>query len=104
MKHNVKPQSLFYLKSTLAVVLTALASVIGQGAQASTLSLDQNFNAPFFAVPVLGSRAVLVQDDKYVMFFNLDTLADQLTGAVMRFNSDGSFDPTFSLSRQFNSI
>src|SRR5438128_3839349 len=104
MKHNVKPQSLFYLKSTLAVVLTALASVIGQHAQASSLSLDQNFNAPFFAAPVLGSRAVLLPDGKYVMFFNLDTLADQSTGAIMRFNSDGTLDTTFSFSRDYSSV
>ena len=104
MKHNVKPQSLFYLKSTLAVVLTALASVIGQHAHASSLSLDQNFNAPFFAVPVLGSRAVLLPDGKYVMFTNLDTLADQSTGPIMRFNSDGTLDTTFSFSHDYSSV
>jgi len=104
MKHNIKPQSLFYLKSTLAVVLTALASVIGQHAHASSLSLDQNFNAPFFAVPVLGSRAVLLPDGKYVMFTNLDTLADQSTGPIMRFNSDGTLDTTFSFSHDYSSV
>src|SRR5439155_216417 len=98
MKHNVKPQSLFYLKSTLAVVLTALACVIGQHAQASSLSLDQNFNSPFFAVPVLGSRAVLLPNGQYVMFFNIDTLTDQSTGGIIRFNSDGTLDTTFSFS------
>src|SRR5438132_3544024 len=103
MKHNVKPQSLFYLKSTLAVVLTALASVIGQHAHASSLSLDQNFNAPFFATPDFG-KSVPLPDGKYVLFLNIDTLEDQSTGPLIRFNADGSLDTTFSFSTDYSGV
>ncbi|PYL61120.1 MAG: hypothetical protein DMF31_02830, partial [Verrucomicrobia bacterium] len=85
-------------------LLFALGLLPGRHTQASSLSLDQNFNTPFFASEVLGSRAVLLPDGKYVMFFNLDTLADQSTGAIMRFNSDGSLDTTFSFTHDYGSV
>src|SRR5437588_385623 len=72
--------------------------------RAASLSLDPNFNAPFFAVPVLGSRVVLLPDGKYLSFFNQDTLADQSSGALMRFNSDGTLDATFSFSRDYANV
>ena len=77
MKTNInrlpKYQSLALV--TGLAMLSALGILAGQHAQAASLSLDQNFNTPFFASEVLGSRAVLLPDGKYVMFFNLDTLA-----------------------------
>src|SRR5439155_13008972 len=91
------------LSPTIAL-LFALLLMPAQRGQASSLSLDQNFNAPFFATPVLGSRAVLLPDGKYVMFFNLDTLEEQSTGAIMRFNSDGTLDTTFSFSHDYSSV
>src|SRR5215471_6695030 len=93
-----------FLKSSLAFVIVGILTNLAEYAQASALSLDQNFNAPFFAVPVLPGRAVLLPGDKYVMFFNLNTVADQQTGAVMRFNSDGSLDTTFSFSRDYSDV
>ena len=86
------------------LLVVALVLIPDGDAQASTLSLDPNFNTPFFAVPVLGSRAVLLPDGKYVMFFSLDTLADRSTGAIMRFNSDGTFDTTFSFSHDYSGV
>ena len=105
MKKSIKHLPLFLprLSPTIAL-LFALLLIPGQRGQASSLSLDQDFNTPFFAAPVLGSRAVLLPDGKYVMFFNLDTLADQSTGAIMRFNSDGTLDTTFSFSRDYSSV
>jgi uncharacterized delta-60 repeat protein len=41
---------------------------------------------------------------KYVMFANLDTLEDQSTGSIMRFNSDGSLDTTFSFSHDYDGV
>ncbi len=105
MKYNLKHLPPFFSRLPLVIAcLFALALVPGPHAQASSLSLDQNFNTPFFASEVLGSRAVLLPDGKYVMFFNLDTLADQSTGAIMRFNSDGSLDTTFSFTHDYGSV
>src|SRR5947207_2282792 len=105
MKHTIKHLPLFFFRSTpVMALLFALGLLPGRHTQASSLSLDQNFNAPFFAVPVLGSRAVLLLDGKYVMFFNLDTVADQSTGAIMRFNSDGTLDTTFSFSHDYAGV
>jgi uncharacterized delta-60 repeat protein len=105
MKHNIKHLPLFFFGSSpVTALLFALTLLFGQHVQASSLSLDQDFNSPFFAVPVLGARAVLLPDGKYVMFANLDTLADQSTGPIMRFNSDGTLDTTFSFSRDYSGV
>jgi uncharacterized delta-60 repeat protein len=107
MKHNIKHLPLFFSRlSPVIVLLFALALVPGLHAQASSISLDQNFNTPFFALPVLPGRAVLLPDGsgRYVMFFNLDTLADQSTGPLMRFYSDGTLDTTFSFSHDYSGV
>ena len=105
MKHTIKHLPLFFFRSTpVMALLFALGLLPGRHTQASSLSLDQNFNTPFFASEVLGSRAVLLPDGKYVMFFNLDTLTDQSTGAIMRFNSDGTLDTTFSFSHDYAGV
>src|SRR6184192_3532314 len=99
MKHTIKHLPLFFFRSTpVMALLFALGLLPGRHAQASSISLDQNFNAPFFATQVLPPRAILLPDGKYVMFFGIDTLHDQSTGAIIRFNSDGSVDNTFSFT------
>src|SRR5437868_14159464 len=105
MKKTIKHLPLFFstLSPTIAL-LFALLLISGQRAQASSLSLDQNFYTPFFAVPNLGSRAVLLPDGKYVMFFNIDTVVDQSTGPIMRFNSDGTLDTTFSFTHDYAGV
>src|SRR5438552_15987566 len=103
MKINQFLRSLLMPALPLAAALS-FTLTLSEKAQASALDLDQSFNTPFFAAPVLGSRAVLLPDGKYVMFFNLDTLADQNTGAIMRFNSDGTLDTTFSFSRDYSGV
>jgi uncharacterized delta-60 repeat protein len=96
---------LFSFRSVAALALIlALTLVPDDCAKASSLSLDQNFNTPFFATQVLPPRAVLLPDGKYVMFFNVDTLYDQSTGAIIRFNVDGSLDTTFSFSHDYASV
>jgi uncharacterized delta-60 repeat protein len=67
----------------------------------SSILLDTTFNAPFFATQVPPSRGVLLPDGKYVLFWNIDTAADHNTGPLIRHNSDGSFDNTFSFSRDY---
>src|SRR5438045_3226206 len=101
MKTIAASRSFIWSVAVVAVVALNLATV---RLRAASLSLDPNFNAPFFAVPVLGSRGVLLPDGKYLSFFNQDTLADQSTGALMRFNSDGTFDTTFSFSRDYSGV
>src|SRR5207248_11497973 len=63
MKHNLKHLPPFFSRLPLVIAcLFALALVPGPHAQASSLSLDQNFNTPFFASEVLGWRDVLLPD------------------------------------------
>jgi uncharacterized delta-60 repeat protein len=96
---------LLLLKSVAALALIfALTLAPDDCAKADSISLDPNFNAPFFAVPNLGSRGVLLPDEKYVMFFNIDTAVDQSTGPIMRFNSDGTLDTTFSFSHDYSGV
>jgi uncharacterized delta-60 repeat protein len=109
MKHNIKHLPLFFSRLSLVIVLAfSLALVPGPHTQASSLSLDQNFNTPFFAVPSLPARGVvLLPDGKYVMFSPTSigfTLADHSTGPIMRFNSDGTLDTTFSFSHDYSGV
>ena len=67
----------------------------------SSILLDTNFNAPFFATQIPPGRGVLLHDGKYVLFWNIDTAADRATGPLIRYNADGSFDNTFSFSRDY---
>ena len=70
----------------------------------SSILLDNTFNAPFFATQFPPSRGVLLPDGKYVLFFNLDTAADHATGPIIRYNADGSFDNSFSFSRDYAGV
>ena len=67
----------------------------------SSILLDTSFNTPFFATQVPPGRGVLLPDGKYVLFWNIDTAADHATGPLIRYNADGSFDNTFSFSRDY---
>src|SRR6266446_1961534 len=70
----------------------------------SSILLDTDFNAPFFAAQTLPARGVVLPDGKYVLFFNIDTAADQPTGSVIRYNADRSFDNSFSFSRDYAGV
>src|SRR6476646_7404281 len=94
------------IKNLFAIVLFSTASVtllfalphprhptrIPEPPSGNSILLDTTFNAPFFATQVPPARGVLLPDGKYVLFFNIDTAADQNTGPLIRFNADGSFD------------
>src|SRR5215467_10960099 len=99
MKNDLKHflQFLFRSSFTTSACLLALACLGTRHLQAASLSLDQNFNAPFFATPDQG-KAMLLPDGKYVVFFNIDSLQDQSTGPLIRFYADGTLDTTFSFS------
>jgi uncharacterized delta-60 repeat protein len=70
----------------------------------SSILLDTDFNAPFFATQFPPARGVLLPDGKYVLFFNIDTAADHVTGPIIRYNVDGSFDTSFSFSRDYAGV
>ena len=93
------------MKTSIKILLWSLTFLaLPHLATAASLSLDPNFHAPFFAFPYLTSRAVLLPSGDYVMFFNVDTMVEQSTGPVMRFHSDGTFDPTFSFSHEYDGV
>jgi uncharacterized delta-60 repeat protein len=106
------------IKKLFAIVLFSTGSVtllfalphprhptgIPEPPSGSSILLDTTFNAPFFATQVPPARGVLLPDGKYVLFFNIDTAADQNTGPLIRFNADGSFDSSFSFSRDYGGV
>jgi uncharacterized delta-60 repeat protein len=102
MKSNQFLRSLLLPALPLAAAL-AFTFVLSDRAQASALSLDQNFNAPFFATPDF-PKTVPLPNGKYMAFFNVDTVEDQSTGSLMRFNGDGTLDTTFSFSTDFSGV
>ena len=106
------------IKNVLAIILFSAASVtllfalphphhrsgIPKRPSGSSILLDTTFNAPFFATQVPPSRGVLLPDGKYVLFGNIDTAADHATGPIIRYNADGSFDKSFSFSRDYAGV
>src|SRR5438309_2271716 len=87
---------------TIALV-AAITAGWNQHVSASALSLDPNFNAPFFATPDF-PKVVPLPNGEYMVFFNVDTVEDQSTGSLMRFNSDGTLDTTFSFSTDYSGV
>src|SRR5436190_7700790 len=106
---NPKIKNLFAIVLVFAASVTMLlalprskhASRIPKPPSGSSILLDPTFNAPFFATQAPPSRGVLLPDGKYVLFFNIDTAADQNTGPLIRYNADGSYDTSFSFSRDY---
>jgi uncharacterized delta-60 repeat protein len=71
---------------------------------AASLSVDTNFQPPFFAAAIPAERALLLPDGKYFLFFDPDTLTDQPTGPLTRFLSDGTLDTSFNFSRDYKQV
>ena len=106
------------IKQTIALALFSAASVtmllalpqpkhlyrMPRAKTGSSILLDTSFNAPFFATQIPPARGVLLPDGKYVLFFNVDTAADRGTGPMIRYNADGSFDTSFSFSRDYAGV
>src|SRR5215510_1020466 len=106
------------IKNLFAIVLTSAASVTllfalphlrhpsrtPKRPSGNSILLDTTFNAPFFATQAPPSRGFLLPDGKYFHFFNIDTAADQNTGPLIRFNADGSYDTSFSFSRDYAGV
>ena len=109
---NPKIKNLFAIVLFFAASVTLLfalphprhASRIPKPPSGSSILLDTNFNAPFFATQVPPARGVLLPDGKYVLFFNIDTAADHATGPLIRYNADGSYDNSFSFSRDYAGV
>lgn len=102
----------FLLFSASAAMLFALPrspkhnhhGLLQGGGASGSITLDPNFDAPFFAAPSPPARAVLLPDGKFVEFFNIDTATNQSTGPLVRFNADGTLDTTFSFSRDYSGV
>ncbi len=84
--------------ATIALVLAWTHSA------ASSVGPDTNFHSSFFARPNSPSRALLLPNEKYLVFFATDTLTDQRTGAITRFLSDGTLDTSFQFDPDYNYV
>ena len=112
MKTHMRIKKVAVLALFLAASVTMLLALphsrhLGRMPRArsgSSILLDNDFNAPFFATQVPPGRGVLLPDGKYVLFANIDTAADHATGAIIRYNADGSFDKSFSFSRDYAGV
>ncbi len=93
MKHPKKITSMAAMMAAIIAIFTSGKEVFGQ--------LDPTFHPPFFAVPAAPSRAQLLPDGSYLLFFNIDTLTDQPTGSIIRFLPDGTLDTSFNFSRSY---
>ncbi|MGI8437460.1 MAG: putative Ig domain-containing protein [Chthoniobacterales bacterium] len=71
---------------------------------AATLTLDQNFRAPFFGRINPAGQSVLLPDGKFLLFGKADSLASQHTGPLIRFLADGSVDSSFNFSHDYSSV
>jgi len=102
MKTSSKiPLSLRLTLTSLCLCLTPFGV-----AGAASISLDSTFVPPFFTAPDY-ARAFLQSDGKYLLYFNATanpTLADQPAGAIIRFLSDGTLDPSFDFTRDYDFV
>src|SRR5947209_3832705 len=90
----MKPKNTVMLVAATFALFTSGKDAFGQ--------LDPTFHPPFFAVPSANSRAQLLPDGKYLLFFNIDTLTDQPTGPLIRFLPDGTLDTSFNFTRDYS--
>src|SRR3954462_5229342 len=110
MKPKLKALCAFTLISaasiTMLFALPQVRRVVAKPRASSggSITLDSTFNSPFFANPESPSRTISLPDGKYVQFFNVDTLASPSTGALVRFNADGSLDTTFSFPTEYAQV
>src|SRR4051794_1722828 len=86
-----------------ATRLTFAICLLGQTAFA-TLTLDQNFRAPFLSIVVPPARALALPDGKFVLYFSPDTLTDERVGAITRYQANGAFDPSFNFTRDYQYV
>ena len=73
-------------------------------APAASLQLDENFQPPLFSVSYPASRALLLPDDKYLLYRFTETLNGERTGPITRHLADGSHDATFAFSRDYKDV
>src|SRR5436190_17153557 len=93
------------LKLIVATAFTLFGLPFSQQfTRAASLVLDQDFRPPVFAQPVPPQRVVLLPNGKFLVFFNTNTLTDQRTGAITRYQADGTLDASFSFSTDYNSV
>ena len=90
----MKPKNTVMLVAATFALFTSGKDAFGQ--------LDPTFHPPFFAVPSANSRAQLLPDGRYLLFFNIDTLTDQPTGPLIRFLPDGTLDTSFNFTRDYS--
>jgi uncharacterized delta-60 repeat protein len=92
------------LRSALASVCLGLISL--SAASAASIELDENFNPPFFTNPDYASRALLLSDGKYLLYFTGSsmTLAEQPSASLLRFFPDGSLDTSFDFSHDYEAV
>ena len=60
--------------------------------------LDAAFRGPRLVSPSTPARVRLLSGGKFVTFFNVEALVNRDAGCVARYNSDGSYDPSFQLT------
>lgn len=91
----------FLLPTVLCFTVPIFAS---SEAFASSVVPDNNFHPPTFTKATWPGRALLLPDGKYLLFFGVQTLTDQSTGALVRFLPDGTLDTSFSFSRDYKDV
>jgi uncharacterized delta-60 repeat protein len=94
------PLTLRLALASLCLCLTPFGA-----ARAASISLDPNFVPPFLTTPDYTTRALLLPDGKYLVYFTDSlTLTDQPTGAIIRFLSDGTFDSSFDFDHDYETV
>jgi uncharacterized delta-60 repeat protein len=97
------------VRTQLCTIAAAAVSVFAWGApqqtsRAANLVLDEQFQTPQFTVAVTPARVLSLPDGRFVRFSGTDTLAGRLTGAMTRYFPDGTFDLSFSFSREYRDV
>ncbi len=89
---------------TAALTVAAISVIALRPASAAALAPDSSFDAPLFTLPSTATRIVLLPDGKFLRYLNTNTLAEQRTGPMTRYFSDGSVDTRFRMGSEFERV
>ena len=87
----------------MAAMMAAVIAIFTSGKEVFG-QVDPTFHPPYFAVADFPTHVLLLPDGKYVVYFNVETLSDQPTGAITRYLPDGTLDTSFNFSRDYAGV
>ncbi len=103
---NNLPRFLFFmiLPTALHRLLCFAALFLTAASAQAAFAPDQNFRPPAFTASNPPVRALLLPDEKYLLYYLVDTLTDRRASALTRYLPNGTLDTSFNFSPDYQSV